>query len=328
MADAEEDQRQCQRQRRVQSGQRQGQDQQQAAERADLAQRQDEAVTVAPDQPAGQQVAEDVGDGDAHDVPAHPLRRDAVAGQHQRRAAQEGVEGGGGHGQHDHVEQEGFLARQPAVAGHQFAPATRAGAGGRTDVGQATPGGHEQHERQHRHDQQVGLPAEAHVQVAAQQRRRRRAHPHRHADEGHHAGAFAALEQVLHQRPSHHHAGGAAGALQHARQRQHAQAGRGGGHQRPGAGERQPDQQHRLATESVGQRSVEQLQAAIGGLQLLYGPLSDRFGRKPILLAGLVLACLGSILAALAPGLGVLTLARVLQGAGTAAGMVVGRAMV
>lgn len=68
--------------------------------------------------------------------------------------------------------------------------------------------------------------------------------------------------------------------------------------------------------------------AAYGILQLVYGPLSDRFGRKPLLLFGLVVAGLASVLGALAPNLAVLTLARVLQGAGAAAGMVVGRAMV
>jgi MFS transporter, DHA1 family, multidrug resistance protein len=67
---------------------------------------------------------------------------------------------------------------------------------------------------------------------------------------------------------------------------------------------------------------------AYGGLQLLYGPLSDRLGRKKILLTGLTLAGLGSVLAAAAPDLGTLTAARLLQGAGSAAGMVVGRAMV
>ena len=67
---------------------------------------------------------------------------------------------------------------------------------------------------------------------------------------------------------------------------------------------------------------------AYGGLQLVYGPLSDRHGRKPILLLGLALAGLGSLLAALAPGLPSLTAARFLQGAGAAATMVIGRAMV
>ena len=67
---------------------------------------------------------------------------------------------------------------------------------------------------------------------------------------------------------------------------------------------------------------------AYGVLQLLYGPLSDHFGRKRILIAGLALGGLGSVLAALATDLPGLIAARVLQGAGTAAGMVVGRAMV
>lgn len=67
---------------------------------------------------------------------------------------------------------------------------------------------------------------------------------------------------------------------------------------------------------------------AYGGLQLLYGPLSDRLGRKKVLLFGLALAGVGAVLAALAPDLTTLTAARVLQGAGAAAGMVVGRAIV
>ncbi|MEN9630626.1 MAG: hypothetical protein RJA10_3854 [Pseudomonadota bacterium] len=67
---------------------------------------------------------------------------------------------------------------------------------------------------------------------------------------------------------------------------------------------------------------------AFGALQLLYGPLSDRLGRKPVLLAGLGLAALGSALGALATDLGTLTAARALQGMGAAAGSVVGRALV
>jgi DHA1 family bicyclomycin/chloramphenicol resistance-like MFS transporter len=65
-----------------------------------------------------------------------------------------------------------------------------------------------------------------------------------------------------------------------------------------------------------------------GSLQLLYGPFSDRIGRKKILMFGLVVSFTGSVLAALAPSLPLLVAARVLQGAGAAAGMVVGRAMV
>ncbi|MGM9428024.1 multidrug effflux MFS transporter [Hydrogenophaga sp. MI9] len=65
-----------------------------------------------------------------------------------------------------------------------------------------------------------------------------------------------------------------------------------------------------------------------GSLQLLYGPLSDRLGRKRVLLFGLSVSFTGSVLAALAPSLPLLVAARILQGAGAAAGMVVGRAMV
>jgi DHA1 family bicyclomycin/chloramphenicol resistance-like MFS transporter len=67
---------------------------------------------------------------------------------------------------------------------------------------------------------------------------------------------------------------------------------------------------------------------AYGALQLVYGPLSDRYGRKPILMMGLVVAGLASVMAALATDITTLIAARVLQGAGCAAGMVVSRSMV
>ena len=67
---------------------------------------------------------------------------------------------------------------------------------------------------------------------------------------------------------------------------------------------------------------------AYGALQLVYGPLSDRHGRKPILMLGLAVAGLASVMAALANDITTLTAARILQGAGSAASMVVGRSMV
>lgn len=82
------------------------------------------------------------------------------------------------------------------------------------------------------------------------------------------------------------------------------------------------------ASQAHVQLSFSGYVVAYGGLQLLYGPLSDRLGRRRVLLAGLGLAFVGSVLAALAPGLDALIAARVLQGAGAAAGMVVGRALV
>jgi DHA1 family bicyclomycin/chloramphenicol resistance-like MFS transporter len=68
--------------------------------------------------------------------------------------------------------------------------------------------------------------------------------------------------------------------------------------------------------------------AAYGLVQLVYGPLSDRLGRKRVLMGGLFLAVLGSEAAWLADSLEALLWARALQGAGSAAGMVVGRALV
>lgn len=53
--------------------------------------------------------------------------------------------------------------------------------------------------------------------------------------------------------------------------------------------------------------------------QLFYGPLSDRFGRAPTLLAGVTLYILGAVGAILAPGFGWLLAARLLWGFGAAA---------
>jgi MFS transporter, DHA1 family, multidrug resistance protein len=62
--------------------------------------------------------------------------------------------------------------------------------------------------------------------------------------------------------------------------------------------------------------------------QLIYGPASDRFGRRPMLLVGLVTFAVASILAALAPTIEWLIAARLLQAIGGSAGIVLARAMV
>lgn len=62
--------------------------------------------------------------------------------------------------------------------------------------------------------------------------------------------------------------------------------------------------------------------------QLIYGPLSDCFGRRPILMVGLVLYTAAGIAAALAPGIYALVAARLFQALGGCAGLVLGRAMV
>ncbi len=62
--------------------------------------------------------------------------------------------------------------------------------------------------------------------------------------------------------------------------------------------------------------------------QLAYGPLSDRFGRRPMLLAGLSLYLVASLACCLAPSLETLIAARFLQAVGGCAGPVLGRAVV
>ncbi len=63
-------------------------------------------------------------------------------------------------------------------------------------------------------------------------------------------------------------------------------------------------------------------------LQLIYGPLSDRFGRKPILLLGFVIGFLGSFLCAIATNISLLLLGRLIQGMGVGAGATLGRSIV
>src|SRR6201747_1448789 len=53
---------------------------------------------------------------------------------------------------------------------------------------------------------------------------------------------------------------------------------------------------------------------AIG--QLLYGPVSDRFGRRPVLLVGLTVFTVASVVTACAPNAGVLIGSRILQSIG------------
>ncbi len=60
---------------------------------------------------------------------------------------------------------------------------------------------------------------------------------------------------------------------------------------------------------------------------LVYGPVSDRFGRRPIIAGGLGLFLVASILCAVADGIGALTAARVLQAIGGGAASALARAV-
>lgn len=56
-------------------------------------------------------------------------------------------------------------------------------------------------------------------------------------------------------------------------------------------------------------------------LQQPFGKLSDRFGRKPVMLAGLALFALGGVVAAMSDSMGMLIAGRALQGCGAVAGV-------
>lgn len=62
--------------------------------------------------------------------------------------------------------------------------------------------------------------------------------------------------------------------------------------------------------------------------QLAYGPLSDRFGRRPVLMVGLALYAVAGLGAAFVSDAHALIVARLLQALGGSAGLVIGRAIV
>ena len=82
------------------------------------------------------------------------------------------------------------------------------------------------------------------------------------------------------------------------------------------------------ATGSQIERTLAAYLIGMAGAQLIYGPLADRFGRKPPLYGALIVYILASAGCALAPTVEFLTVCRVVQAMGGAAGMVISRAVV
>lgn len=62
--------------------------------------------------------------------------------------------------------------------------------------------------------------------------------------------------------------------------------------------------------------------------QIVLGSLSDRFGRRPVMLVGIAIASLASLMAAFSASITALTIARIAQSFGASTGIVVGRAMI
>src|SRR5438132_4235210 len=79
---------------------------------------------------------------------------------------------------------------------------------------------------------------------------------------------------------------------------------------------------------SVAQMTVSLCMVGIACSQIVMGPLSDKFGRRPVLLAGLGLMVAASIGCSFAETLPQLIAARFLQALGGASGMVISRAII
>src|SRR4051794_9984890 len=82
------------------------------------------------------------------------------------------------------------------------------------------------------------------------------------------------------------------------------------------------------ASTSTAQLTVAFFLVGLGAGQLLTGPLSDIHGRRRPLLVGTGLYLVASLLCAAAPSIGLLIIARALQGAAAATGVVIARAIV
>src|ERR1700712_1323065 len=79
---------------------------------------------------------------------------------------------------------------------------------------------------------------------------------------------------------------------------------------------------------SIAQMTVSLYMVGLGCSQIMMGPLSDRFGRRPVLLAGLGLMVVASGGCILAETLPQLIAARFMQALGGASGMVISRAII
>ena len=79
---------------------------------------------------------------------------------------------------------------------------------------------------------------------------------------------------------------------------------------------------------SAGQLTLTACLLGLAFGQLLFGPLSDRFGRRPPLLAGLIVYCGASLACAAAPDVWTLVALRLVQGLSGSSGIVIARSVV
>ena len=81
------------------------------------------------------------------------------------------------------------------------------------------------------------------------------------------------------------------------------------------------------ATVADTQWVISGFSAALAIAMLAYGPISDRFGRRRVVLLGLTVFCIGSAICYRADSLAMLVLGRMVQAIGVAAGSTMARAV-
>jgi len=82
------------------------------------------------------------------------------------------------------------------------------------------------------------------------------------------------------------------------------------------------------ASASAGQLTLTACLLGLAFGQLAFGPLSDRFGRRPPLIAGLIVYCAASLACAAAQDIWTLVALRFIQGLGGSSGIVIARSIV
>jgi MFS transporter, DHA1 family, multidrug resistance protein len=82
------------------------------------------------------------------------------------------------------------------------------------------------------------------------------------------------------------------------------------------------------ASTAQGQLTISSYLIGFAVGQIIYGPVSDRHGRKPVLLAAIALYCAASLACALSTSIEMLIAARALQALGGSGGIVLARAVV
>lgn len=81
-------------------------------------------------------------------------------------------------------------------------------------------------------------------------------------------------------------------------------------------------------TTSKVQMTMSLYLAAVAITQIFIGPLSDRYGRRPVIVWGMLIFVLGSIICVAAPTIEIMFLGRIIQAAGGCTGLIMARAIV